>query len=96
MLLRLSKNAFVRQYGDFTYVLERVKCYDQMFKDAEVFILPDELECDDEGYNTDLHRISEVVHQETYVETNGDFIKITEVMVKFEEDRAYSRACTDG
>ena len=25
MLLRLSKNAFVRQYGEFTYVLERVK-----------------------------------------------------------------------
>lgn len=38
MLLKLSKNAFVRQYGDFTYVLERVKCYDQMFKDAEVFM----------------------------------------------------------
>ena len=38
MLLRLSKNAFVRQYGDFTYVLERVKCYDQVFKDAEVFM----------------------------------------------------------
>ena len=38
MLLRLSKNVFVRQYGDFTYVLERVKCYDQMFKDAEVFM----------------------------------------------------------
>ena len=38
MLLRLSKNAFVRQYGEFTYVLERVKCYDQMFKDAEVFM----------------------------------------------------------
>lgn len=38
MLLRLSKNAFVRQYGDFTYVLERVKCYDQMFMDAEVFM----------------------------------------------------------
>ena len=38
MLLKLSKNAFVRQYGDFTYILERVKCYDQMFKDAEVFM----------------------------------------------------------
>ena len=38
MLLKLSKNAFVRQYGDFTYVVERVKCYDQMFKDAEVFM----------------------------------------------------------
>ena len=38
MLLKLSKNAFVRQYGEFTYVLERIKCYDQMFKDAEVFM----------------------------------------------------------
>ncbi len=38
MLLKLSKNAFVRQYGDFTYILERVKSYDQMFKDAEVFM----------------------------------------------------------
>ena len=38
MLLRLSKNTFVRQYGEFTYVLERIKCYDQMFKDAEVFM----------------------------------------------------------
>ena len=38
MLLKLSKNAFVRQYGEFTYVLERIKCYDQMFKDAEVFL----------------------------------------------------------
>ena len=60
--------------------------------DAQVFIVPDELEVDDDGYNIDLHRISEVVHQDTYVETNGDFIKITEVMVKFEEDRAYFRA----
>jgi hypothetical protein len=77
-------------------VEELIKRLRRFPKDAEVFILPDELECDDEGYNTDLHRISEVVHQETYVETNGDFIKITEVMVKFEEDRAYSMACTDG
>ena len=60
-------------------------------KNAQVFILPDELECDDEGYNVDLHRISEVVHQDTYVETNGDFIKITEVMIKFDDERAYFR-----
>lgn len=38
MLLKLSKNAFVRQYGEFTYALERVTCFDQMFKDAEVFM----------------------------------------------------------
>lgn len=77
-------------------VEELIKRLRRFPKDAEVFILPDELECDDEGFFTDLHRISEVVHQETYVETNGDFIKITEVMVKFEEDRAHSRVITDG
>lgn len=38
MLLKLSKNAFVRQYGDFTYILQRIKNYDQMFIDAEVFM----------------------------------------------------------
>ena len=38
MLLRLSKNAFVRQYGPFTYVLERIHAYDEMFVDAEVFM----------------------------------------------------------
>lgn len=70
-------------------LIDRLRRYP---KDAQVFILPDELECDEDGYNIDLHRISEVVHQDTYVETNGDFIKITEVMVKFEEERAYFRA----
>lgn len=73
-------------------VEELIKRLRRFPKDAEVFILPDELECDDEGFFTDLHRISEVVDQELFVETNGDFIKITEVMVKFEEDRAYFRA----
>lgn len=38
MLLKLSKNAFVRQYGPFTYVLERIHAYDEMFTDAEVFM----------------------------------------------------------
>lgn len=77
-------------------VEELIKRLRRFPKDAEVFILPDELECDDEGFFSDLHRISEVVDQELYVETNGDFIKITEVMVKFEEDRAHSRVITDG
>ena len=72
-------------------VEELIKRLRRFPKDAEVFILPDELECDDEGYNTDLHRISEVVHQELYIETNTDFVKVTEVMVKFEENRAHSR-----
>ena len=73
-------------------VEELIKRLRRFPKNAEVYILPDELECDDEGYNTDLHHISEVVHQEIYVETNTDFAKITEVMVKFEPERAYSKA----
>ena len=37
MFVRLSKNAYVRHYGDFTYVLERITSHDEVFKDAEVF-----------------------------------------------------------
>lgn len=37
MLIRLSKNAVIRQYGDFTYVLERISSHDEIFRDAEVF-----------------------------------------------------------
>lgn len=37
MLIRLSKNAFVRQYGNFTYVIERVDGKDRIYSDAEVF-----------------------------------------------------------
>ncbi|MBQ6337565.1 MAG: radical SAM protein [Kiritimatiellae bacterium] len=37
MLLRLSRNAFVRQYGPFTYVLGRIRNFDMMFMDAEIF-----------------------------------------------------------
>lgn len=37
MLIRLSKNAYVRQYGPFTYVIERIKNFDQVYLDAEVF-----------------------------------------------------------
>lgn len=37
MLMRLSKNAFVRQYGKYTYVLSRISLYDEVFEDAEVF-----------------------------------------------------------
>ena len=38
MLLRLSKNAFVRQYGPFTYIVERIRNFDQVYRDAEVFM----------------------------------------------------------
>ncbi len=37
MLIRLSKNTYIRQYGPFTYVLGRIKAFDQMYRNAEVF-----------------------------------------------------------
>ena len=37
MLVRLSKNAFVRQFGPFTYVIGRITNFDQVYIDAEVF-----------------------------------------------------------
>ena len=37
MLVRLSKNAHVRQYGPFSYVLERIENRDEIYRDAEVF-----------------------------------------------------------
>ena len=40
MLMRLSKNTFVRQYGPFTYVLGRIRSYDQMFADAAKGLKP--------------------------------------------------------
>ena len=38
MLFQLSKNAFVRQYGPFTYILGRVSNFDEVYIDAEVFM----------------------------------------------------------
>ena len=38
MLLKLSKNTFVRQFGDFTYIMSRIASYDEMFDGAEVFM----------------------------------------------------------
>ena len=37
MLMRLSKNTFVRQFGPFTYVVGRIKAFDQIYRDAEPF-----------------------------------------------------------
>ena len=38
MLIRLSKNTYVRQYGPFTYVFGRLTNFDQVYVNAEVFV----------------------------------------------------------
>ena len=37
MLMRLSRNGFLRQYGPFTYVFDRLAAFDEMVRDAEPF-----------------------------------------------------------
>lgn len=37
MLMRLAKQTFVRQYGDFTYLFGRVTAFDEVFASAEPF-----------------------------------------------------------
>lgn len=37
MLMRLSDNTYVRQYGPYTYIRDRHENSDEMFKDAEPF-----------------------------------------------------------
>ena len=37
MLVRLSRNVYVRHFGGFTYVLNRLDSSDMVFKDAELF-----------------------------------------------------------
>ena len=38
MLLRLSKNTFVRTFGPYTYILDRLHDSDRIFRNAEVFM----------------------------------------------------------
>ena len=38
MLLRLARQGYVRQYGDFTYIFGKVNAFDQVFEGAEVFM----------------------------------------------------------
>ena len=38
MFLRLSKNAFVRTFGPYTYILDRLHDSDRIFRNAEVFM----------------------------------------------------------
>lgn len=38
MLMRLARQTYVRQYGEYTYLFGRVTAFDEMFRDAEPFM----------------------------------------------------------
>ena len=37
MLIRLARQGYIRQYGDFTYIFGKVDAFDQAYRDAEAF-----------------------------------------------------------
>ena len=37
MLMRLARQTFVRQYGEFTYLFGKVTAFDQVFRSAGPF-----------------------------------------------------------
>lgn len=51
-------------------------------KNAKVYVILDETVCDENGYFADLHPVEEVVDQEILVETNFDFKRIHEAILK--------------
>ena len=38
MLMRLARQTYVRQYGEYTYLFGKVTAFDEMFRDAEPFM----------------------------------------------------------
>ena len=67
-------------------------CKAQRNKDAEVFMCKDWEQVDEDGYLTDLYRLSGVVDQTYYIETGMDFMEIREVILEFDEKPASARA----
>lgn len=70
-------------------------CKAQKDKNAEVFMVKDWDQVDEEGYLTDLYRLSDVTHQTHYIETCMDFMEIKEVILEFEPQPATARIIKD-
>lgn len=70
-------------------------CKAQRNKDAEVFMCKDWEQVDEDGYLTDLYRLSDVVDQTRYIDTGMDFMEIREVILEFEPQPATARIIDD-
>lgn len=57
-------------------------------KDAEVYLVKDWGQCDENGCLSDLYRLRDVTTQVHIVDTGLDFIEELEVLLEVEEERA--------
>mgnify|MGYP003301639144 CR=1 FL=1 len=58
------------------------------YKDAEVYLVKDWEQCDEQGFLTDLYRLKDLSMQYPVIDTGLDFEEEAEVLMEFEEERA--------
>lgn len=57
-------------------------------KDAEVYLVKDWEQCDEQGCLTDLYRLSGICEQVAIEDTGMDFKDVHEVILEFETEQA--------
>ena len=57
-------------------------------KEAEVYLVKDWEQCDEQGALTDLYRLRDINEQVVVVDTGLDFDEVREVLLDFEEEVA--------
>lgn len=58
------------------------------YKDAEVYLVKDWEQCDEQGFLTDLYRLKDLSMQHPVIDTGMGFEDEDEVLMEFEEERA--------
>lgn len=69
-------------------VAEAIKGLKKYPKDAEIYLVKDYGECDEDGYLIDLYRLNGISHQEVIIDEGMDWKDVTEVLVEFDNKRA--------
>ncbi|MBR5640441.1 MAG: hypothetical protein IKW83_12090 [Muribaculaceae bacterium] len=69
-------------------VEQAIKELKKLPKKAEIFLVKDWEDFDEEGYLKDLYRLKFITHQMVVVEKGMEFEDITEVLMEFEETLA--------
>lgn len=63
-------------------------CKAYRYKDAEVYLVKDWEQCDEQGCLTDLYRLSGICDQVAIEDTGMDFKDVHEVILEFETEQA--------
>ena len=72
-------------------VAELIKELKQYPKNAEVYLVKDWDEQDEDGHWLDLHRLEYTVDQTIYIETGMDFLEEHQIILDFETTKAKTK-----